>query len=334
MGTLDQGSRHVVVAEEAILEENIDLINEEHLRTRVGFSLDRIFFVLWIFYQDQICNYVSQITVLVQLHLAQFVECAVFNAINQPKLREHARESFEITLTKVVTVAGAADVKAAEGEDDGEHSQGDTLAFSCFDLHEVVADAGLEGLGRVSEALRLLCIIFVELHEFIWVVAGTKDSHYAQNLSGVRLVEILTEVLIFAFFILNLQILFLLLLPQHVLGFLERPQAENEGKQIWKLLNVALQPLPLAQFEGFDSCDHLIRGMLYDHSVFKSSRSFFFDQILIAYVEFIEHPPQQILGLFLKVIFIIRRRLVSRRHELLIYGVQISCISSDHVTLL
>jgi hypothetical protein len=50
MGTLDQGSRHIVVAEEAILEENIDLINEEHLRTRVGFSLDRIFFVLWIFY--------------------------------------------------------------------------------------------------------------------------------------------------------------------------------------------------------------------------------------------------------------------------------------------
>jgi hypothetical protein len=93
--------------------------------------------------------------------------------INQPKLSEHARESFEITLAKVVTVAGAADVKAAEGENDREHSKGDTLSFSCFDLHEVVADAGLEGLGRVSEALTLLFIALVELHEFIWVVAGT-----------------------------------------------------------------------------------------------------------------------------------------------------------------
>jgi hypothetical protein len=126
---------------------------------------------LW--FKDQICNYVSQITVLVQLHLAEFVEGAVFNAIYQPKLREHARKSFEITLTKVVTVAGAADVKAAEGEDDGENSQGDTLSFSRFDLHEVVADAGLEGLGRVSEALTLLFIVLVELNEFIWVVAGT-----------------------------------------------------------------------------------------------------------------------------------------------------------------
>ena len=93
--------------------------------------------------------------------------------INQPKLREHARESFEITLAKVVTVAGAADVKAAEGEDDREHSQGHTLSFSCFDLHEVVADAGLEGFGRVSEAFTLLFIVFVELNKFIWVVAGT-----------------------------------------------------------------------------------------------------------------------------------------------------------------
>lgn len=93
--------------------------------------------------------------------------------INQAKLREHARESFEITLTKVVTVAGAADVKAAEGEDDGEHSEGDTLSFSCLDLHEVVADASLEGLRRVSEAFTLFFIVFVELHEFIWVVAGT-----------------------------------------------------------------------------------------------------------------------------------------------------------------
>ena len=126
-----------------------------------------------MWFKDQICNYVSQITVLVQLHLAEFVEGAVFNVINQPKLSEHARESFEITLAKVVTVAGAADVKAAEGEDDGEHSQGDTLSFSCFDLHEVVADAGLEGLRRVSEAFTLLFIVFVELHEFIWVVAGT-----------------------------------------------------------------------------------------------------------------------------------------------------------------
>jgi hypothetical protein len=148
-GSLDLCLRLVDLAEKVIGEENVDLVDEEDLGTRRGFALNYNGCLRG--FQDQIQHDVPQLTVPVDLHLTDLIECAILNAVLQLELTEHARERVVVTLAKVDTVAGAADVEVAESEDDREHSQGDTLAFTCLDLHEVVTDASLEGTRRVSE---------------------------------------------------------------------------------------------------------------------------------------------------------------------------------------
>jgi len=131
--SLDLCLRLVDLTEKVIREENVDLIDEKDLGTRRGLALNCNFGIR--VFQDQIQYNVSQLTVLVNLHFTDLIECAILNAVFQLKLTEHARECVVITLAKVDTVAGATDVKVAKSEDDGEHSQGDTLPFTCLDLH-------------------------------------------------------------------------------------------------------------------------------------------------------------------------------------------------------
>lgn len=101
-------------------------------------SLDLDFF-LWIS-QDEVENNVSELTILIDIKLADLVERLVLDVLSKVQLVKHVLKAFEVPLTKVLTVAGASDIKTVEGENDRQNGKRDTFAFSGLDLYEIIPD--------------------------------------------------------------------------------------------------------------------------------------------------------------------------------------------------